>query len=243
MEALVEKVRDHFERSELYLTASGIIAFRAWLVRQMLGSPRDRRVLDVGCGDGSISRQFLAANSVTFLDLSHSMLEEAKRWMPIGSEARGCFVQANFLEAPLGEPFDIVICLGVLAHVTDTRRAIMRLADLVKPGGLCLLQFTDADSAMATFGRWYWRFRELFADPHPYSLAGLTPAEVWKVAAEAGLRPIALRRHACPLPGSRVVGQAVQERYLRWSCRSPLARFTSEYVVVFVKDRKLAGAA
>lgn len=134
MDATLETVREHFERSELYLRASGVIAFRAWLVRQMLGSPQGCKILDIGCGDGRNSRHFLPANSVTFLDLSYSMLREARRGVPIGSEARAKLVQADFLHAPLSEPFDIVICLGVLAHVPDTCQAIVRLAELVRPG-------------------------------------------------------------------------------------------------------------
>jgi SAM-dependent methyltransferase len=204
----------------------------------MVGSPRGCKVLDVGCGDGSISRQFLPANSVTFLDLSYPMLRRAKRGVPVGSEARAAFVQANFLDAPLSERFDIVICLGVLAHLPDMRRAIELLADLVTPGGLCLLQFTDSASPMARLARWYGHLRGLVAGPHPYRVMWPTVAEVLEAAAEAGLRPVALRRHACPLPGSRLLGQTVQERYLKWSCQSGLARYSSECVVLFLKKRQ-----
>jgi SAM-dependent methyltransferase len=211
-----------------------VIAHRAALAREMLGSPCGKTILDVGCGDGSISRQFLPDNSVTFLDLSRAMLDAAKCSVPRRWRSNAYFVQGSILAAPLKTAFDVVICLGVLAHISEPAEALLRLAELVKPGGLCLLQFTDAGSLMATFNRQYWRLRGLLFPRHPYPLTRLTPAEVERLAAETGMHEVMRRRHASPLPGSRLIGQALQLKYLRWSSQW-LPHHASEVIVLFRK--------
>lgn len=94
---------------------------------------------------------------------------------------------------------------------------------------------------MATLAGWYGSLRKLFGADTPYRMLWPTCREVVEIATEAGLRPVAQRRHACPLPGSRLLGQALQERYLKWSCRSALARHGCEVVVLFVKEPTAAG--
>jgi SAM-dependent methyltransferase len=236
MTAFEEVVRRRFEYPEQYLKARSVIRFRAWLVKEILQRLRGCSLLDVGCGDGSITQPFLDDNWVTFLDISHPMLEKAARSLPAVGKDRARFVQASLFEPPFAKPFDIVICLGVMAHLGDHSAAIQRLAGLVRTGGLCLLQFTDGGTLMAKMIGWYVRLRKLFLERSAYPLIWPRGQELLEAARKAGLKPIRIWRHACPLPGSRILGQVLEEKYLRWSCCSVFARWGCECVVLFVKS-------
>lgn len=64
----------------------------------------------------------------------------SRSWLPAGERAglgaRCRFVQGSVLALPYRGPFDIVMCLGVLAHVGDPRGAFAEVARVVRPGGL-----------------------------------------------------------------------------------------------------------
>ena len=66
------------------------------IVGELLGEVVHAKVLDVGCGDGSISRQLLGAeNELTLLDLSPHMLELAETRAPPQHRARMTLVQED----------------------------------------------------------------------------------------------------------------------------------------------------
>ncbi|MBI3693971.1 MAG: methyltransferase domain-containing protein [Acidobacteria bacterium] len=103
-------------------------------------SPEDfagRRVLDAGCGTGELAQ--LAASwgaEVWAFDLNPVSVEHAIEMSTRSGLAGRCrFTVGSVLAPPVEGPFDIVMCLGVLAHVGDPRAAYGELAKLVRPGG------------------------------------------------------------------------------------------------------------
>src|SRR5437867_2018514 len=76
-------VRAFFEEPESYLHRDFQVEVRAEIVRAMLPDAVGLRILDIGCGDGRVSLQFLPqAKQVTLLDLSESMLHRARANVP-----------------------------------------------------------------------------------------------------------------------------------------------------------------
>ena len=79
MGSRVENTTRFFSDPDLYLTKNHRVRLRSLIVKDLAGEIEGCRILDLGCGDGSISAQFLPAkNLVTMVDLSAGMLERAK---------------------------------------------------------------------------------------------------------------------------------------------------------------------
>lgn len=92
-------------------------------------------VLDVGCGDGFLaSRLARRIPNVTALDVDQAVLARARERFP---HTPAIWHQGDVLNParPLG-PFDAVVSNGTLHHLGDTAKALLRLSDFVRPGGV-----------------------------------------------------------------------------------------------------------
>jgi SAM-dependent methyltransferase len=105
------------------------------------------RVLDLGCGAGSITI-FLEEQGaqITGIDLAPYLITLAREQaVKLGAQAN--FVQANVLTYPLGEEiYDLVVCFG--NPITDFPHSIFpqfrdRVFDALKPGGHLILEYID----------------------------------------------------------------------------------------------------
>jgi SAM-dependent methyltransferase len=128
------------------------------------------RVLDVGCGPGDVS--LLAAEvvgptgEVVGVDRDPGVLAVARSRATATPWA--IFVQGDFRELPVEEPFDAVIGRCVLAHQTDPVAALRSLLPHVRPDGIVAFQEPDLDLAAAvpplpTFDRTIAWMRATFA--------------------------------------------------------------------------------
>jgi len=96
--------------------------------------PSGGRVLDVGCGEGMLTRELAGrARSVLGVDLDASSIELARATT---SEANVEFLCADVLQHPF-EPasFDAVVSVATLHHL-GTEAGLLRLRQLVRPGGV-----------------------------------------------------------------------------------------------------------
>ena len=94
---------------------------------------QDFTVLDVGCGSGRNSALFAekGARRVVGIDFSAPMLDLAREYTRAKSVADRCeFIQADFLEHPFYETFDVVVALGVFDYVADPVRVLKRMSEL-----------------------------------------------------------------------------------------------------------------
>jgi SAM-dependent methyltransferase len=103
--------------------------------------PMGARVLDAGCGPGLVSHALLAAGfEVVGVDLSREMVERArKRCDAYGS--RATFHQVSMFDAGLDSlgPFDAALSRYVVHHLVDPRAFLARQFDLVRPGGVLVV--------------------------------------------------------------------------------------------------------
>ena len=191
------EVRSFFENTDLYLPGYELnIRIRAETVRELTEGFSFQNVLDVGCGNGSISVPLLThERRVTFLDLSSNMTSIAQSRVPPEFAANATFVNENIMQAKL-EPasYDLIICLGVMAHADAPDALVGRLAALLKPGGRLILEFSDSRHPLGRVARglqWVAALRR----PRSYSLNALSFGKVSGMLREHELQLLSAFRY------------------------------------------------
>jgi cyclopropane fatty-acyl-phospholipid synthase-like methyltransferase len=170
------------------------VVSRAAILRTMLPGVEGLTILDVGCGDGSLSLQFLGeAKHVTLVDLAKGMLLRAEAKIPPALSHKVTVANADLMEFVPTEPADVVICVGVLAHVERLGPAIQKLASMTKVGGRCVVQITDRDRAVG-------RLQNVFCRG-TYPLLSIGGSELRQIASGAGFRMCQRANHYLLLPG------------------------------------------
>ena len=143
-----ERVREYFERCAdrfdgFYRESSGGLLSRLAhavfrkpgltrrfeVAAQIVGDPRGKRILDLGCGSGVYSVYYAARGAdVVGVDFSSRMLELAEHnAREEGASPR--FLQGDFMSLDLAGPFDATLMIGVFDYVpADARAKYLRRA-------------------------------------------------------------------------------------------------------------------
>ena len=151
------------------------------------------RVLDVGCGDGYLTREMagmVPGGYAVGVDASKRMIATADA-AGAPAESGPWFVVADARRLPFGEHFDVVVSFNALHWVPEQRQALGQIATVLRPGGRALIQVVCAGErtsleavAMKTCRspRWAHWF-DGFAAPFIH----VDPAGYGDLAASAGL--------------------------------------------------------
>jgi len=215
-----ERVSRYFGESRNYLDIRRyIIEIRQASVQEFLGSRTLSRMLDVGCGDGSISIPLLnGRNRLTLLDVSENMLARAMSQVDPALKQNVETIHQEFLSAAL-EPgsYDLIICIGVLAHVTNPELVISKLVSLLRPGALLILECTDSDNFTNQLPVWTGRIGRLFRTNGAYQTRLNSANDVVETSKKEGLRLVSLYRYnqALPLMG-RIFSQNALRQIAFW---------------------------
>lgn len=102
---------------------------RAEPLRRSVGGP-GRRVLDLGCRDGALTKHFLDGNHVVGVDADREALAQAAA---LGVETVWADVEESL---PFGdEEFDVVVAAELLEHLREPSRLIAEMTRVLRPGG------------------------------------------------------------------------------------------------------------
>jgi SAM-dependent methyltransferase len=161
-----------------------------------------RRALDVGCGEGQLTRELRRrVPEVTGIDPDPASIELAEARDEDGSVR---YVRGDFLVHPF-EPasFDLVVTVATLHHL-DAVAALTRIRELLKPGGvLCAVGVARGGSPrdlpfelagvvthrLHTWRKGYWEHPSPTVWPPPETYAGMR-----RIATEL-LPGVRFRRH------------------------------------------------
>lgn len=139
-------VKGFFENISLYLTYDYNLKIRKETVESFTNGKNFKNVLDVPCGTGAMSIPLLnRTEKLLLIDVSSNMVEFAKKNVPEEFNQKVEAINADFFKLDLPkESYDLVICLGILAHVNSPEELLKKITGLIKPGGLLIIQNTDS---------------------------------------------------------------------------------------------------
>jgi len=201
----IEKVRTLFDQRAAYLDRRQLdIRLRRETVDRVVQGKQYTEILDIGCGDGSISTPLLNSKCrLTLLDVSPGMLSIARSRVPEELSSRVKFVNQDFLQVPFEENFfDLVICVGVLAHVVSPQDLIAKIASVLKPGGTLILECTNGHHLLDRVNQLSNHLAWLFHPPK-YKMNILSATAIRKMAQNHEFKLAGEFRYGLPLPGTR----------------------------------------
>jgi len=215
----VERVGRYFGNSRNYLDIRRyVIDIRKETVQEFIGGRKFSRILDIGCGDGSISTPLLTSqNRLTLLDISPEMLSRARRRVTPELMNNVEIVNQDLMTAPFEAGcYDLILCIGVLAHVQSPAAVIAKIASLLEPGGIVILECTDAAHFSNHVFVLLAKMRTLFKR-EDYRTSPISAKYVIDTAGHQGLKLASLYRHNLALPTMRrFFTQSALRRMVRW---------------------------
>ena len=140
----IQQQRDYYEKywTDGHTQYSGdnqgyAANLRKWMHAQLQEIARDAAILEVGCGDGSFTRNLAEHSSrVTAVDISASQIERNSRAHP----------EIQFVQHDVAQPFpfaneafDVIWCSEVLEHLFDPGLALLEMQRVLARGGRLLV--------------------------------------------------------------------------------------------------------
>lgn len=209
------RVHKFFNTTNNYLHQSFGIRIRSEIVRELVGEQLGMKMLDVGCGNGTISSQYLQHNQVAFLDLSENMIEHVKESIdPLFADNANFFIGA-FTEVEIKEKFDFVLAIGLLAHVPSVSGCLSRINSMLAPRGKAIIQFSDYD-------KWLTRFNIKKASKYGYPINHLSYGSMKQLITTSGFEIIEEVRFSFLLPGMGKLPDSFLYRYSKVFWRNGL---------------------
>jgi SAM-dependent methyltransferase len=137
LEDLSEQYGDHHrsKRTREFVYAG---EERVDLFRDYVGGP-GRRVLDLGCRYGALTRAYARGNQVTGVDVDREALAEAAK-LGIDTQWADVDVPLPFEDAS----FDVVVAGELLEHVRDPARLVAEAKRVLRPGGQLVASVPNA---------------------------------------------------------------------------------------------------
>src|SRR5262249_5028972 len=149
--------------------------------------PPGSTVLDIGTPGGA----FL--DSATRFGYDAWGMEPSRYLVAKGKE-RGMKIEQGVIEnhSFAKSSFDMVTLWDVLEHVPDPRQALIRIRELLKPGGILLINYPDIDTWQARLaGRRFWWILSVH-------LQHFSPATIREICRRTSLEAIHFQRYLQP---------------------------------------------
>jgi 2-polyprenyl-3-methyl-5-hydroxy-6-metoxy-1,4-benzoquinol methylase len=191
-----------------------------------LGGASTGRLLDCAAGTGEVTCALLKSgrfSHATIVDISPAMLQSAKELLSSQiTKTELEFVHSDIFNfKPSDSGFDLILCLGLIAHVGRLDILLPHLKSMLTPGGRIILQTTLTDHVGARIMRALTARRELAQ--RGYRISWFSQRDIADASHGAGLQILEMRRHSLGIPfGDRFWPWAnfqLEIRLQKWASR------------------------
>jgi ubiquinone/menaquinone biosynthesis C-methylase UbiE len=187
-------VHDFFNTTSNYLHKAFGIRIRAEIVKELVGHPSSKNIIDVGCGNGAISAQFINSNEITFLDLSENMIAHVKGALDPKYANNAKYMVGSFLDLEIKDRYNYIFAIGLMAHVPSVPACLSRMKTILHPEGSIIIQFSDYD-------HWLTRLNIRKAKSYGYTINHLPYSSMKKLVVDHGFKILKEVRFSFLLPG------------------------------------------
>jgi ubiquinone/menaquinone biosynthesis C-methylase UbiE len=234
---------DNLVQPNPYALATGAAAVRRLHVLHDIYAPAGRRVLlqaglragmkvaDFGCGVGVVTRMLGElvgpSGSVTGIDVNGQQLTEAADWCESQGVMNTSFVKADATRTGLPRgSFDLVYCRFLLLHLPDPMACLREMREVLRPGGIIVVEDGDLASAESIPPTAIDAFAEYFCKFGPtrgldYSLA----RNLYHMVIEAGFSDVGVDIH------QPAITRGENRYFLKWSLEEAGPAFVDAGVV------------
>lgn len=119
---------------------------------------KEMKVLDIGCGVGTIDFYLAKKCSlITGVDYSYKAIKMAElNAQKLGISENLKFYQRKFPEQGIWGKYDMVLCLEVLEHIKDDELAVEKIKNLLCKNGIALFSVPSLNSPLYKLGLTKW---------------------------------------------------------------------------------------
>ena len=189
------------------------------------------RMLECACGSGEITAAILAGGgigSAVIRDISEGMLAFTRKRLEATSfGGKADFAVADVFgalgeDARKGNRYDLIVCLGLIAHTGRLGELLRLQRQCLAPGGRILLQSTLLDHPGTRLVKLLTARR--YERQKGYAISYFTDGDIRRTAADGGLSVKAFRRYGVSIPfGDRISGAMnlrAEKALASWAGRS-----------------------
>ncbi|MCK5126375.1 MAG: class I SAM-dependent methyltransferase [candidate division Zixibacteria bacterium] len=106
---------------------------RADIIQTLFEPDKNKKIIDVGCGRGTVMRQlFQSGFNVNGCDISSDTIRELSQ---SGFDAFLCDLETD----PIPGKYDVLMCLEVLQQIFDPEAVIAKMRKALNPGGYLII--------------------------------------------------------------------------------------------------------
>jgi 2-polyprenyl-3-methyl-5-hydroxy-6-metoxy-1,4-benzoquinol methylase len=230
-----DRAKGYFSDPDRYVRNNPYIELRADAVRRLLPRFTRKSILDLGCGDGRISIPLVGdSDELMLVDSSASMLDLARANVPPKMANQVRYICADLAEFEPPRTYDIVLCIGVLAHVYDPSATLRQVARSVAPNGCAIIQLTGSAYFLGRATQWLYALKRRLIDSSAHTLNNLTLRYVCTELLAAGLKFSSSYRYVS-VPGVRRLPPAATRAVVRAANHGSLSSWGGEVLALFTR--------
>lgn len=239
MDQRIQASKEHFDITQIYLGKLYDIRVRCEIIAKRFTQLENIDILDLGCGNGTLSLQFQdRAANITLVDVSENMLSEAKRNIDPQYAHKVQCIQSDIDSFNPDKKYDLVIGSGILAHVPSLDSAIEKISLCMKQQGTCFIQITDHSQILSKINLLYNHLLDFVFQNFRYKRNIFHKNDILLYFQKHGLKLISEDQYSLVFPFAKsLFSDPFLYHFTKSTAENPiLSKLGSDFMLQFVKS-------